>query len=195
MHDFVVVEAGLSAEEYSVRKKVFHHIFDVLNETTRDDALLELSKLREEYYDLAPVLWFSFGVIAALLQEIVSLYPFLSPPNLTPLMSNRACNTLSLLQCIAAHPDTRTPLVHAYVPLYLYPFLNTVNKSRPFEYLRLTSLGVLGALVKADDPEVVHFLLQTEIVPLCLRIMQVGTELSRTVATFIIQKIILDSED
>lgn len=33
--------------------------------------------------------------------------------------------------------------------MYLYPFLNTVmSKSRPFEYLRLTSLGVIGALVK-----------------------------------------------
>lgn len=36
----------------------------------------------------------------------------------------------------------------AHIPLYLYPFLNTTSKSRPFEYLRLTSLGVIGALVK-----------------------------------------------
>ncbi|THF99000.1 hypothetical protein TEA_030178 [Camellia sinensis var. sinensis] len=36
----------------------------------------------------------------------------------------------------------------AHIPLYLYPFLNTTSKSRPFEYLRLTSLGLIGALVK-----------------------------------------------
>lgn len=36
----------------------------------------------------------------------------------------------------------------AHVPLFLYPFLNTSSKTRPFEYLRLTSLGVIGALVK-----------------------------------------------
>ncbi|KAK9155618.1 hypothetical protein Sjap_003098 [Stephania japonica] len=48
----------------------------------------------------------------------------------------------------------------AHIPLYLYPFLNTTSKTRPFEYLRLTSLGVIGALVK--------------------------------VATFIVQKILLD---
>jgi len=36
----------------------------------------------------------------------------------------------------------------AHLPLFLYPFLNTVSKARPFEYLRLTSLGVIGALVK-----------------------------------------------
>ena len=70
----------------------------------------------------------------------------------------------------------------AHVPLYLYPFLNTVSKNRPFEYLRLTSLGVIGALVKLDDSDVINFLLQTEIIPLCLRIMETGSELSKTVS-------------
>ena len=32
-----------------------------------------------------------------------------------------------------------------------------------------------------DDSEVVQFLLQTEIIPLCLRIMETGAELSKTV--------------
>lgn len=114
------------------------------------------------------------------------------------------------------------------MPLFLYPFLNTVSKTRPFEYLRLTSLGVIGALVKVppsppslnppapltpssphtpllsiplrlsvagaqvDDSDVINFLLSTEIIPLCLRTMEMGSELSKTVATFIVQKILLD---
>jgi len=40
----------------------------------------------------------------------------------------------------------------AHIPLFLYPFLNTTSKTRPFEYLRLTSLGVIGALVKVRHP-------------------------------------------
>ena len=40
----------------------------------------------------------------------------------------------------------------AHIPLFLYPFLNTTSKMRPFEYLRLTSLGVIGALVKVRHP-------------------------------------------
>ena len=43
-----------------------------------------------------------------------------------------------------------------------------------------------------DDADVINFLLQTEIIPLCLRIMESGSELSKTVATFIVQKILLD---
>lgn len=46
--------------------------------------------------------------------------------------------------------------------------------------------------VQVDDTEIVNFLLQTEIIPLCLRIMETGSELSKTVATFIVQKILLD---
>ncbi|KAI5658448.1 hypothetical protein M9H77_27241 [Catharanthus roseus] len=169
-------------------------VLDLSNPELRENALLELSKLqkRELFQDLAPLLWNSFGTIAALLQEIVSIYPVLSPPNLTPTQSNRVCNALALLQCVASHADTRMLFLKAQMPLYLYPFLNTTSKSRPFEYLRLTSLGVIGALVKVDDTEVISFLLSTEIIPLCLRTMEMGSELSKTVATFIVQKILLD---
>jgi len=114
----------------------------------REVVLLELSKKRESFPDLAPILWHSLGTVAALLQEIVSIYPLLTPPTLTAHASNRVCNALALLQCVASHPDTRQPFLNAQIPLYLYPFLNTQSKSRPFEYLRLTSLGVIGALVK-----------------------------------------------
>ena len=41
-------------------------------------------------------------------------------------------------------------LILAQIPLFLYPFLHTTSKTRPFEYLRLTSLGVVGALVKVS---------------------------------------------
>lgn len=41
----------------------------------REAALVELSRKRELYPELAPVLWHSFGVITALLQEIISTLP------------------------------------------------------------------------------------------------------------------------
>ena len=47
-------------------------------------------------------------------------------------------------------------------------------------------------LSQVDDTEVINFLLTTEIIPLCLRTMEMGSELSKTVATFIVQKILLD---
>ena len=46
-------------------------------------SLLELSKKREVVPELAPMLWNSFGTIAALLQEIIAIYPAINPPVLT----------------------------------------------------------------------------------------------------------------
>jgi hypothetical protein len=47
-------------------------------------------------------------------------------------------------------------------------------------------------LQQNDNSDVINFLLSTEIIPLCLRIMETGSELSKTVAIFIVQKILLD---
>jgi CCR4-NOT transcription complex subunit 9 len=168
------------------KEEIIRYIDELKYAELRDNALLELSRQREHFSELAPYIWHSVGTIAALLQEIVAVYPLLSPPVLDNKTSNKACNVLALLQCVASHKDTRQLFLKAHIPLFLYPFLNTVSKGRSFEYLRLTSLGVVGALVKVDDPDVIHFLLQTEIIPLCLRIMERGTDLSQTVATFII---------
>ena len=165
---------------------------NLLNPEQRERALLELSKRRESVADLGPILWHSFGTMAALLQEVIAIYPQLAPQSLSAHASNRVCNALALMQCVASHPETRSLFLSAHIPLFLYPFLNTVSKTRPFEYLRLTSLGVIGALVKQDDSEVINFLLSTEIIPLALRIMETGAELSKTVATFIVEKILID---
>jgi CCR4-NOT transcription complex subunit 9 len=178
----------------SDREKIYTWIIELTNSETRENALLELSKKREVVPDLATMLWHSFGAIAALLQEIITVYPTVNPPTLSAHQSNRVCNALALLQCVASHHETRSAFLAANIPLFLYPFLHTTSssKTRPFEYLRLTSLGVIGALVKTDEQQVINFLLTTEIIPLCLRIMESGSELSKTVATFILQKILLD---
>ena len=43
-------------------------VLDLTNPQTRENALLELSKKRESFPELAPYLWHSFGTISALLQ-------------------------------------------------------------------------------------------------------------------------------
>lgn len=82
-------------------------IQDLLDSSKREEALIELSKRRDQFPNLAPILWYSTGVMTALIQEIVSVYSLLSPPTLSALASNRVCNALALLQSIASHNDTR----------------------------------------------------------------------------------------
>eukprot|EP00985_Skeletonema_marinoi_P012688 scaffold6176_cov72-Skeletonema_marinoi.AAC.1 len=64
-------------------------ILQLTNPDQRESVLLELSKKRESFPDLAPILWHTFGTVSALLQEIVSIYPLLTPPTLTAHASNR----------------------------------------------------------------------------------------------------------
>lgn len=171
---------------------VYHWICQLTYGPQKEQALLELGRKREQFDDLAIILWSSFGVMTSLINEIISVYPMLQPQLLSNQLSNRVCNALVLLQCVASHSETKHLFLQAHIPLFLFPFLNTTSRQRTFEYLRLTSLGVIGALVKNDSQEVINFLLRTDIIPLCLRIMQSSSELSKTVAIFILQKIVLD---
>uniref|UniRef100_A0A3Q3W8K0 CCR4-NOT transcription complex subunit 9 n=1 Tax=Mola mola TaxID=94237 RepID=A0A3Q3W8K0_MOLML len=187
MHFLSCFQAVTTALAQVDREKIYQWINELSSPETRENALLELSKKRESVPDLAPMLWHSCGTIAALLQGEV--FP-------SVWQCNRGIH--AVLKSSKTHSETlslviyRSAFLAAHIPLFLYPFLHTVSKTRPFEYLRLTSLGVIGALVKTDEQEVINFLLTTEIIPLCLRIMESGSELSKTVATFILQKILLD---
>ena len=185
-------EKTIEKEKEEEMKQIIEWVDQIKDENTREKALEELSHKRESLSDLALYIWYSTGTVATLLQEIINTYQYLAPPKLTVNRSNRACSVLALFQCVAAHPDTRHPFLKAQIPIFLYPFLNTLNKSKPYEYIRLTALGVIGALVKIDNREVIQYLLNTEIIPLCLRIMERGSELSKTVACFIVQRILLD---
>ena len=173
-------------------EKVCQYIAMLSDSNKKYDYFKELNNQRDNIPQLAPILWFSTGTVAILLQEIINIYPNLSPPTLTQAHSERICNVLGLFQCIALHAQTKTLFIQANLHLYLYPLINKIIKQRPFEHLRVTSLGVIGALVKGEDPETIGYLINTELIVLCLRIMKKGNELSRTVATFIVQKILMD---
>ena len=188
----------------------------------REIVLQQLSKKRETFPYLAPMLWHSVGTIAVLLQEIIAIYPALSPPTLDNAASSRVCNALALLQCVAGHPETRkeflkglsietpayqhhtkhllvcsaNPFISVSVPEYkeLSQALRVLEAHQPWCdrcsgqgqqccAARLAPQHLNSFSLQQDDPQVVEFLLSTEIIPLSLRIMEVGTDLSRTVGS------------
>ncbi|WJX11400.1 hypothetical protein P8452_02018 [Trifolium repens] len=167
-------------------------VTELHNPDLRENALTVLSKMKDLFQELAPLLWNSFGIIAVFLQEIITIYPVLSTTDLTPAQSTRICNVLALLQCVASHPTTKMAFLKAKLPVYLYPYLRTSNKLAPYEDLRLGTLGVIAATVKVKTREAIDFLLESEVMPLCLHSIEVGKELSKTVAAFIVEKILSD---
>lgn len=122
--------------------------------------------------------------------EVLTIYLAMPQSSLTAEQSKRACNVLALFQCVASHPITKVFFTRARFQLYLYLFLSTKGDIKAFECVRLRSLGVLGALVKVPNAEVIYTLLSSEIIPICLH----ATEISRTLATFILQGLLQDIE-
>lgn len=178
-----------------VVREMLMHIQNLYRSETRERSILALSKQRERFNLLGPTLWYSVGVMAIFLQEIVSMYPLLysaSSASVKP-MINRVSSVLTLLQVIAQHDASRRPFMESNTCLFLYPFLRATPAERS-EVLRLTSLGVIGALVKADDPTIISYLLETEIFPICLKIMEQAIEISKIISTFIIQKLLMSEQ-
>lgn len=54
-------EAALESSVSEDNRRTLQYIADLLNENTREGALLELSKKREQVPELALILWHSFG--------------------------------------------------------------------------------------------------------------------------------------
>lgn len=136
--------------------KIYNLVIDLMDPGSREGALLELSKKREQYDDLALVLWHSFGkhrcyllsflrfkkhigIMPTLLQEIVSVYPLLSPPNLTAHVSNRVCNALALLQCVASHSETRQLFLNGMIEYHsrcvIHKLTNKLQPTFPYSYI------------------------------------------------------------
>eukprot|EP01091_Cochliopodium_minus_P012612 TRINITY_DN3854_c0_g2_i1.p1 TRINITY_DN3854_c0_g2~~TRINITY_DN3854_c0_g2_i1.p1 ORF type:complete len:290 (-),score=61.20 TRINITY_DN3854_c0_g2_i1:54-923(-) len=169
-------------------------IIDLIDPQKKDNSLAELCK-RKDFPNLATLLWYSTSTISSLLQEIISIYPYLhvNSPYLKNTISERISHCLTLFQCVAAHQETRVLFLNAHIPLFLYPILNTMKQTQQYETLKGTCLGVIGELVKSDNSEVINFLLQAEIIPICLQIMETGEDSCKTIATFILQKILFDN--
>jgi Cell differentiation family, Rcd1-like len=105
------------------QRRIMQWVAELLNGNSREQALMELSKKREQVPELALIIWHSYGmftcpslstqmlttsgVMTVLCQEILQVYPMLNPSQLTAAASNRVCNALALLQCVASHQETR----------------------------------------------------------------------------------------
>ncbi|XP_060188488.1 uncharacterized protein LOC132617499 isoform X2 [Lycium barbarum] len=127
----------------------------------REEVVDQLVKKRDTCENLALLLWNTFNVAYILLQEVTVVYRKLSPSKLSPRESTRACKALALFQVMANNPETRRGLIEARIPYYFYPFLKTNgNDGEPLEYLRLTSLGVLGSLTRVATLIVMKMLMQ-----------------------------------
>ncbi|EGC36066.1 hypothetical protein DICPUDRAFT_8408, partial [Dictyostelium purpureum] len=173
-------------------KETSELILDLLEHQRREDTLAELVSRKDKVDNLSQMIWNSPNVVSVLLQDITALYENISLPNpkLKARASNKICNILIIFQCIASDPEIRSQFIQLKIISYVYPYLLTTSKSKPFEYLRLTSLGVISSAIKQESQEIISYLIDIDISTPCLKIMENGNDLSKTASAFILQKIL-----
>ncbi|CAH8380824.1 unnamed protein product [Eruca vesicaria subsp. sativa] len=161
-----------------------------------DFALQNLVTHRNTYEILPLLLWKSPSTVTMMLQEIVKIYPhILRPVHSQDGTPPRAYNILLLFQCIADHPVTRGYFLKAEMPHYLFPLVNIDLTDKPLECLRLGALGVLAHMLKAPiDGAAVSFLMDNGALNYCNKAIDIGSLESKTVAVFILNKILSTDE-
>jgi CCR4-NOT transcription complex subunit 9 len=166
-------------------ERVHRLISELLDVEMREQAIEELWKIRQDVPDLGVLLWYSFGAVAALIQEIVSVYPSLYPCVLMNIDSSRVTHALSLLQLCALHDDTKSSFFNSHMPQLMLPFLTSTDVNRESEMPRFTVIAMFASLLNTEDRrEAIQYILNNNILPIFLRIIQIGTELSKTVRDF-----------
>ncbi|KAJ3698575.1 hypothetical protein LUZ61_002280 [Rhynchospora tenuis] len=164
---------------------------DVFDPQKSGPALIYLAMKRRTVQDYSLIIWHTPGIVSLILQEILRTYPYIYHEEQIPDDDcHRVSCAISLFQPVAKDSRVRAHFLRAEMPRYLYPFLNNPRKSTNFDKLRLTSLGIIGFLVKEVDFEAVNFLLQSEVLPLILHCIEVGTDWCRIAAVFILEKIL-----
>lgn len=138
--------------------------------------------------------WRYSGIPILFLQEITKFYEVLENDNFTQEECANICCLINILQRIAATASIRDEIIRIQLPFFLYPFLNTCNLSQKNELLRVASLGFINVFIQSDELEIIYFFRKTEIIPLTLKCMDIGTPVSKVLASNIFLFILRNKE-
>jgi len=156
----------------------------------RDAALTKLVHLRDDPA-LPLLIWYSFGALSVLIQELIATFALLSPPRLSREASNRCSQVLGVLQAVVQNEHTRSLFFNGRLMTFVSPFLRVRT---PHDRVCVTALGVFVVLLRSNDPRVYHYCLNSEFLRDCLEILHKPTELTRPIAAVAID-LILNSQE
>ncbi|KAL1216990.1 hypothetical protein V5N11_013916 [Cardamine amara subsp. amara] len=174
--------------------------FRSLNPAVSDFSLLNLVNVHNDNNEFLPrLLWYSNHTVGMMLQEVSvacrHLAGRITLPFFPPLKPARVYNVLLLFQGIALHPETRPLFLKAKMPHYFYPLMDIGVTDKLREKIRLGALGVIAHLLKTPfEGAAIRFLMDTGAFNFCIKPIEFGSTESKTVAVFILQKIMSSKE-
>lgn len=175
MDNFLFIFPSRTTEE-----KLIDNIIAIKNEETRSDAIKQLIRF-ENNKNLPIYLWYSTGVMAGILQEIITLYT-----NFTNKESEEKIkNIIHLFQIILENPNTRKAFIDSQILIFLYPFL-TRKKSK----LQISILYLIQRSTQQHDSQFAEFIVKSELIPILLKTLKKGSDISKKIICSIIMNIL-----
>ncbi|XP_057845213.2 uncharacterized protein LOC131054674 isoform X2 [Cryptomeria japonica] len=168
-------------------------IVELYETDLRENALRclsnHLNERREEepdkYSKAGFFIFHACGIMAILLQEVLSAFVKMKAGDLNIRGSKRLANVLTLFQCTAANKEIRGKFVNAHIPNYLVPFILFENTEEYVESVRAIALSVIGIAVQAREMEVIRWAIKNSIMEVCLSAIDIGSELSKVVLALV----------
>jgi len=184
----------ISQNHQSEEDIIIKYINELKDEEKRSKALSKLSEYYDKSKNLPIYLWYSQGTMAILLQEIISTYKHFSSTKLSSEKYSKIRNILLLLTSITSHEEIRHKFIESKMPIFLYPFLNSTSTAKQNEYIKLLTLTVITNLIIPQEPETISFFINTQIIPILLKIIDRGPLISKVPACLMIHLIVKADE-
>ena len=184
----------INQNQQSEEDIIIKYINELKDEEKRSKALSKLSEYYDKSKNLPIYLWYSQGTMAILLQEIISTYKHFSSTKLSSEKYSKIRNILLLLTSITSHDGIRHKFIESKMPIFLYPFLNSTSTAKQNEYIKLLTLTVITNLIIPQEPETISFFINTQIIPILLKIIDRGPLISKVPACLMIHLIVKADE-
>jgi len=165
-------------------------IGDLKDDSKRDTIVGLLSEKTQYVPILAPLLWETDGVIHCLIQEILSIFPKVRDSSLSETEADKVSNIITIFQYMAMNTDVRHLMLESKLHKCLLPLLTNTSQVKPLQYLRLSTLGFVGVLLRFQDDTIMTELIGCNLFPLCVNILKKDSMLAKTVAIRIIERLI-----
>lgn len=161
-----------------------------LNEKEKSIHFRSILRELENKKDQYAFFWHYREMAILLLQQIITCYPLIGKDKFTNEVSSGLCTIMNIYQIIVIDDEVRHHFMTGQYLFYFYPFMNIDEVANKYETVKICCVCIIGALLNVSMDETVTFLKYTEMVPLSLKIMDLGTEVAKVVTIHLFYKIL-----
>lgn len=166
----------------------------IIMEQNNKQKLEKLHNILGQHPSAARMAWECDSIPVFLLQETIAPYSILHTEKIDELTSEKIKIVLNILEIMVKDHYIKKVFVDARFPYYTYKYLVISNTDTIYENIRTAALGVIYSLMNDSDAYIHNQLKATELVPLLLKIIDLGSETSKMLSVNIFSLIISSEE-